>query len=159
MQKIIAITLLSFLFVCLEFFLFNHVHPLFTPNLLLLLVIFVNLWLGIRFSLLTAVMAGLLKEGFSTDFFGFHIFVFVVCAYAATVLRPYLYQRGSTFSRYLLVGFVLVFNFILQLLFHLDLSHLNVTFFTMGLPEIFLTLILMEFVFKSLRLCASRFFV
>ena len=140
MQKIIAITFLSLLFLCLEFFLFNYVHPWFMPNLLLLLIIFVNLWLGIRFSLLTAVIAGLLKEGFSTDFFGFHIFVFVICAYAATFLRPYLYQRGSAFSRYLLVGSILVLNFILQLLFHLDLSQINGTYFTLGLPEVFLTL-------------------
>ena len=81
MKKIITIIFLSFFFLWLEFFLFNYVHPWVTPNFLLLLIIFVNLWLGIRFSLFAAVVAGLLKESFSTDFFGFHIFI---CA----LIRP-----------------------------------------------------------------------
>lgn len=144
---------------CLEFFLFNYVHPWLTPNFLLLLVIFVNLWLGIRYSIFTAVVAGIIKESFSTDFFGSHIFIFVVCAYATTIFARYLYQRGSLFSRHLLVGSVLILSFILQWIFHLGIPQIGSSFLIIGLPEILLTLILMEFIFKNLRICASRFFV
>lgn len=159
MRKIFTILLLSYVLFVIELFLEAYVYPAAIPNLLLLLIIFVNLWLGIRYSIFTAVVAGLLKDSFSADFFGLHILVFIMCAYATTLFARYLYQRGSTFSRLLLVACIVLLNFFLEFILHWGTPGISSAFSRILVPQFVLTLLLMEFVFQNLRLCASRFFV
>ena len=159
MRKIIAILFLSTCLFSIEFFIYNYVSPWLMPNLLLLFIVFVNLWLGIRYSIFAAIFAGLLKDSFSTDFLGFHMFTFVVCAYTATMIYQYYYQKGSIFYRWVLVGSIVCINFILQFFLHLSTSGIGASFIQVLIPELLLTLLVTEFVFASLRICASKLFV
>ncbi|MBU1997618.1 MAG: rod shape-determining protein MreD, partial [Candidatus Omnitrophica bacterium] len=101
MKKALIIIVLTFLCFLLEFLIFNIVGRWFMPNLLLLLVIFFNLYLGIRYSIFTAVCAGLLKDSFCASVFGINLVSYVVCAYMVTFLKRYIYHAGSKSSRLL----------------------------------------------------------
>ncbi|MDO8581134.1 MAG: rod shape-determining protein MreD [Candidatus Omnitrophota bacterium] len=160
MRKIAWITLLVFIGFWLEFFLFNFLGPWFTPQLLILMVIFFNLTLGIRYSLYTAFGAGLLKDSFSTGFFGLNIFAYIVCAYMTTIISKYVYLNPSRSSRLLIVALVALLHVFIQtclyfMFFPVDLIQVikSILF-----PEVVMTLIVSIYFFKKLKQCASRLF-
>jgi len=84
------------------------------PNISLLLVIFITLYLGIRYSIFTAVLVGILKDSFSVGVFGMNIFSLVSCAYMTVILKQYVYYKGSLLSRLLLVFFICIINIMIH---------------------------------------------
>lgn len=132
-----------------------------TPDLLLLVVIFFNLSRGTRYSLLAAVMAGLLKDSFLPRGFGIYLFAFICDAYLTSSLKVYIYQSGSSMSRVLLAALmVLIHN---HILFFLTLMSVSVHYFEMAhyilLPAIVVTTLVTNFTFEKFKQCVLRYFV
>ena len=161
MRKIILVPACVLIFFLAEFFLFNMAGRWFMPNLLLLAIIYFNLAFGIRYSIFAAVLAGILKDSFSTGVFGLNIFSFVLCAYMTTVLKRYLHYVASRRSRLLLVFFITVINilahFCLRAMFvKVDTAQI---FKFVFIPEVLTTLIATSFIFTELKKCVSKLFV
>ena len=145
----------------LEFFLFNMLGRWLTPNLELLLIIFFNLYFGIRYGLVTAVLAGVLKDSFSPAAFGIYTSSFMVCAYMTTLLKQYIYHMGSRLSRSILILSIVIINVIV----HSILYSARVGAIDGGevvryvfLPQAVVTLLAAPFLFTQLKRCASRLF-
>ncbi len=123
------------------------------PELLLLLVIFWGLYSGIRYSIVAAVISGLLKDMFSILPFGTYLFVFVAAAYLTTFVRRNLYRPGSRFSRAVVAFFVLIGFFLIEVALYLMHHDVRLTelFFNIFLPQLVTTMLVVTFVFQRLR--------
>ena len=161
MKRILTLILLTIFFFLMEFCLFNLFGKNFAAELLLLLVVFVNLSLGIRYALFVAIFAGILKDSFSTTFFFFYTFSFIAIAYVSTILRRYIY--GSAIIKNLLLIFMLlIFQFIIHFIlsFSSGINCLSLNIFSNILfPKVVSTLILTPLIFNKLKKCASKSFV
>lgn len=153
MKRFFFILILTYLFFLTEFLLFNTFGRWGTPNLTLLLIIFLNLYLGIRYGLLAAFCAGVLRDSLSSGVFGVHIFLFMSCAFLATVLRRNFYRPGSRLSRLIVTsGVVTVFILIQSLLRSMDQEMVFAEiFWYVFLPQFILTLACATFVFTRLK--------
>ena len=158
MRKGLIICGFVVVFFLLEFFIYNILGRDFTPNLLLLLVMFFNLYLGIRYSLFTAVAAGFLKDSFSPHVFGINLFAFVLCAYMTTVLKNTVYHMGSSFSRLILISLVcfiyMIVNFILYTMF-MPVDFRDALLYVL-LPQVLITLLVANPVFGLLKKCVLK---
>ena len=161
MRRLIAITLLTFLFFLAEFIIFNLIGSWARPQLLILLIIFFNLYFGIRYGLYAAILAGAITDSFSTGVFGLNIVAFIICAYMTTLLRKYIYYRGSQMSRLILVFSICLIDFIVRVVLNAMGGAVDVfgAIFVVLLPALVTTLLCTSTVFQQLRLCASRLFV
>src|SRR5277367_2694045 len=108
MKRVAVIVLVSYLAFALEFVLYNFWGQWGKPELLVLVVIFFNLYLGIRFSIIAAVFCGIFKDAAGVAPFGTYVLVYVAGAYFTTLVRRYLYQPGSRFSRAVVAFLVVV---------------------------------------------------
>lgn len=158
MRRIFLILAFTYLFFLLEFFLFNTFGRWGHPDLLLILIIFFNLYLGIRYGLLCAFFAGVLKDAFSTQVFGIYIFLFMCSAFLATILRRNFYRPGSRLSRLVVTGgvviaFVLTQAVIYSMNYDLDWNGMLRYVF---LPEITATMIAATFVFTKMKTIADK---
>ena len=128
----------------------------FSPNLLLLLVIFINLFRGIRYSIFTAVLAGIFKDSYSLGPFGLSIFSLVVCAYLTTVIKMYIYQPGSMPSRVLLVFVMTVIyvGIMAALAIMSTAVNLGDIFLYVFIPEVVATTMMTGSAFRRFRQCA-----
>lgn len=160
MRKALLIAFFVFLFALIEFCIYNLLGRLFMPNLLLLLVIYCNLAFGIRYSIWAAVLAGLFKDSFGTGVFGQNMFVFIMCAYAATLLKRYLHYVASKQSRLLLVFFVIVVHVALHFCLNSMSRSINILHVIkfVFIPEVITTLIITSFVFTQLKKCVLKLF-
>ncbi len=143
-----------------EYFLSDLFSPWFQPNLLLILVIFFNLYRGIRHSLLVAFMAGVVKDSFGAQFFGLNILTFMICAYLTTLLKMYLYESSSSRLRVLLIFMVSILCVFIQ--FWIRLMFVPINFWEVCryvlLPEVFATTLISLFVFRLFKQCALKLF-
>ena len=132
----------------------------FTPNLLIILIVFFNLYRGIRYSLLTALVAGLLKDSFGVAAFGLNTTTFIASAYLASLLKLYTYQAGVSGSRVLLVFCICSVNITLQYLVNMMFSTIEFSraFTHIFVPEIMVTTALTPYVFRKFKQCALRLF-
>src|SRR3989338_6900085 len=73
---LVGIALVLFL---AEFIFVNFFTTAFKPNLLILLIIFVDLHWGSRWGIFAAALSGILKDSFAGGFFGMHTFAFILC--------------------------------------------------------------------------------
>jgi len=160
MKRVAVIFLVSYLAYALEFLLFNFWGPWGKPELLILVVIFFNLYLGVRFSIIAAVFCGLFKDASGVAPFGTYILVYIAASYLTTIIRRYLYQPGSRFSRIMVSFLVVVGCFIVQLILS-NMNHevnLREQFLYLLIPQLLTTLVAVTFVFEQLRKI-SVFFV
>ncbi|MBF0387098.1 MAG: rod shape-determining protein MreD [Candidatus Omnitrophica bacterium] len=148
------IPIICYLALLLEFTLFNLFGRWGDPHLLLLVVIFFNLYSGIRFSLWAALWAGMFKDCFSTMPFGTNIFAYVVCAYVSLAVRKYCYERGSDISRLWMVLCVVTTHTVVMGLTHKmtfeEVQWLDV-WGSIWLPELVITAAVAILVFDRLR--------
>ena len=161
MRRIVIITCFVLLFFIIEFFLFNLAGWWLKPHLLILLIIFFNLYLGVRYGLYTAVLSGLIIDSFSSSIFGLNLVSFIIDAYMTTFLRKYIYYRGSRLSRLILVFIILIIDFCCRLILHAMLGNFDPSgaFKFAFLPGLIVTLLLTTTIFQQLRQCASKLFV
>ena len=161
MRKITTVILFILFCFVIQMMLFDLLGGWLTPNLLLLLSIFFNLSFGIRYGLLSAVVAGVLMDSFSLSPFGTHIFLFAFCAFMTVILKNYLYHMGSGISRSILVLLVCLVYVSSSLLFLLmsrpvDIAQiLKVTF----IPDVLLTVLLSNSLFIYFKKCVLKSFV
>ena len=161
MRKLFLLTILSFLFFAIEFLWVNLLGGWLKPDLLLLLIIFFNLSLGIRYGLAAAFLTGVLKDSFGASVFGIHILSFVVCAFMMIAARRYLFHASVYSLRIFLAFSMSLLNalvvFLLNSIF-LPLDFKEAFYFVM-FPEVLATTLAAGFIFRHLRTCALRFSV
>ncbi len=153
MKRVLIIGLASYLAFALEFLFYNFWGPWGKPEFLILVVIFFNLYLGIRFSIIAAVFCGIFKDASGVAPFGTYVLVYVAAAYLTTVVRKYLYQPGSKFSRLVVVFFVLIGCFVVQaILTNMDRDvYLYELLVYLLFPQLLITLIAATYVFARLK--------
>ncbi len=161
MRKVAFITFCVAVAFIIEFLLFHLMGRWATPDLELLLVMFFNMYFGIRYGLLTAVLAGVLRDSFSTGILGINVCSFIVAAFMTTILKQYIYHMGSRLSRYILILVIIAVNAIV----HYHLYRILVgplypgqVFRFVFLPQAVLTLLAAPFVFEQFKRCVSRLF-
>ncbi len=158
MKRLSIVIISTYLFFLAEFFLFNVFGRWGKPDLLLVLIVFFNLYLGIRYGLVSAFVAGLLRDAFSPEIFGTYIFLFMLCACLATILRRNFYQPGSRLSRLVVtLGVVVAFIATESLLKSMsgDVDGINV-FRYIVVPECLTTMVSATFIFNKLKDAAQR---
>jgi rod shape-determining protein MreD len=130
----------------------------FTPNLLLLLIVYLNLTRGIRYSILAAFLAGILKDSYSAGPMGVSIFSLVACAYLTTFIKAYVYQSGSPPARVLLVFVMSLINIAILYLLQLMTAEVDFgeVFRYVLLPEVTATCLATGYAFKRFRECALK---
>jgi len=143
-----------------EYFLAQSVPVWLRPNFLLLLMVFFNLYRGIRHSLLVGFLAGLVKDCFAPGLFGLNIFSFMVCAYLVTFLKMYIYETGSGPSRMLLVLLITFLYVLVEMFSRMMFIPVDVwgVVSRVMLPQIFATTIVSVYVLKIFRQCALKLF-
>ena len=158
MKRLFIIFSLTYLFFLAEFLLFNVFGRWGKPDLLLILIIFFNLYLGIRYGLVAAFFAGVLKDALSAQVFGIYIFLFMCAAFLATVLRRNFYRPGSRLSRLVVTGgvvavFVLAQAVLYAMTYDLDWKGvIQYVFF----PEVVVTMASATVIFTNLKEFADR---
>ena len=159
MIKIFVITVLTFVFFLVEFLLFNLLGNWFQPDLLVLLIIFSDLFWGIRYGLFSAVLGGVLKDSFSSHLFGTHIFSFMVCAFATIIFRRYLFQASPYALRILLAFTISLLNsFLLYILNSMfSLLDFSEVFYFVIVPNVLVTTLVSGFTFRHLKRCVLKF--
>ena len=167
MLQILIVSLFVFVTFLIEGILTELFGPKFTPNLLIILVVFFNFFRGIRYSLLTAFLAGLLKDSFGVKVFGLNIFSFIMCAYLSTFIKVYVYHVGSNASRVLVVFLVnLIYigiMYVLHVMFTPPLAGLpsidfSEMFVYVLIPEVLTTTVVTIYVFEKYKQCALKLF-
>ena len=158
-KRVAVIAVLAYIFFIIEVVLNDILGPWAKPELSLLLVIFWGLYSGIRYSIVAAIISGVLKDTFSLLPFGTYLFVLVAAAYLTTWIRQTLYQPGSSFSRAVVAFFVLISTFLIQVMLYLMRHELRwgELFSNILLPELVTTMLVAAFVFYRLRDIAILF--
>jgi len=130
------------------------------PDLLLMLIVFFNLFRGIRCSLFAAVCAGLLRDSFSAQAFGLNTFSLCACAFLTTYIKLYVYHVGSAPTRVLLVVVMTVVHvmvrFIVNIVF-VPLSFSEVFRYVL-IPQVVIASITANYFFARFKKCALKFF-
>jgi rod shape-determining protein MreD len=153
MKRLAFIGLISYLAFALEFILYNFWGQWGKPELLILVVIFFNLYLGVRFGLIAAVFCGIFKDASGVAPFGTYVLVYIAGSYVAVFVRRYLYQPGSRFSRALVAFFVVIGCFIVQaVLTNMGHEvHLGELLVYLLFPQLITTMIAATYVFELLK--------
>ncbi len=152
-KRVLAIAVLMYIAFLAEFVLYNAFGSWGKAELIVIAVVFCNLYWGIRYSLWAAFVAGVLKDAFSTEPFGIYLFVYIVAAFLTTWIRQNLYQPGSRFSRAVVTFFVLLGIFILEMFIHMRSYEVRLpeAVAYILVPQMALSMLLVTFVFHSLR--------
>lgn len=153
MKRVAVIGLVSYLAFALEFLLYNFWGQWGKPELLILVVIFFNLYLGIRFSIVAALFCGLFKDCSGVAPFGTFILVYIAGAYLSLFVRRYLYEPGSKFSRMVVAFFVVVGCFMVQSILSImnHEGHFSEQLFYILMPQLLTTMLAATYVFAQLR--------
>ena len=161
MQKILIVVLLAVGCFIVEFLIFNLFGRIFLPNLSLILIMFINLSLGIRYGLFAAIISGVIKDSLDIGFFGSHTLSFVVCTFLAVYLQKHIYHRGSGLSRLILLGVMVLTDFLIQFFLNLMSGEVPVAQAVrfIFVPEMLATLLLADFCFAQFKKCVLKFFV
>ena len=161
MQRILIVLLLVIITFIAECLIFNFFGRIFLPNLSLILIMFINLSLGIRYSLLAAILSGAIKDSLGIGFFGTHMLSFVACAFVAVWLKKYIYLRGSNLSRLVLLASMVLTDFTVQFFLNLmsgEVPIVEAMRFVL-IPELCATLLLANLCLTQLKKCVLKFFV
>ncbi len=158
MKRYFIITIFVYIAFLLEFVSFNAFGSWGKPEFLVLVIIFCNLYWGIRHSLWAAFIAGMLKGAFDIEPSCTYVLVFISAAYLTTFIRRNLYQPGSRFSRVVVTFFVLIAIFVMELLLHLRFMQvrLDEAMMYILIPPLVLTMAIATFVFAQLKALTQR---
>ena len=150
------------LFLC-EFILFYFFGRLFKPNLLIILIVYLTLAWGVRYSLVAAIAAGALKDSFILGAFGTNLFSYTVCACTVALMNRYVYRPDAAGAKVAVVAIAallhLTMTYFLSLLSGaLGLNNFGQAFRSVMVPEIIATSAVALFVWRRLRICVLRLF-
>jgi len=153
MKRIAVIALVSYLAYALEFLFYNFWGEWGKPEFLILVVIFFNLYLGIRFGIIAALFCGIFKDASGIAPFGTYVLVYIAGCYVTILVRRYLYEPGSRFSRAVVTFFVIIGCFIVQtILTNMNCEiRLNDLLPSTLAPQLFATMIAATYVYAQLK--------
>jgi len=169
MKRIVVIALVCYLAFALEFLLYNFWGRWGKPELLILVVIFFNLYLGIRFGIIAAIFCGIFKDASGVAPFGTYVLVYIAGSYVTIFVRRYLYQPGSRVSRVVVTFFVVFGCFCVQSILALMPDthsyssnmnhevHLREQLLYLLAPQMLTTLIAATYVFAQLKNISTFF--
>ncbi|MBI4309418.1 MAG: rod shape-determining protein MreD [Candidatus Omnitrophica bacterium] len=152
-KRALALAILAYLAFLAEFILYNIFGAWGKPELMLLLIIFCNLYWGIRYSLWAAFTAGVLKDAFGGGPFCTYVFIYIAAAYLATLVRNNFYRPGSRLSRAVVALVVMAGVFILEVMARMRSFEVRIgeaAVFIL-LPQAIVTMLAATFVFYRLR--------
>ena len=154
-RKILIIAVICGVLFILEALLGSLLGRWFKPNLILIVVVFFNLFWGTRYGLTAAIVGGLIKDSFSANFFALNIFSLLSCAYLTTLIKLYVYHVGSKAGRILMVFIIVIMNVAIQCIMKVILSYVNPlqVISYIFLPEIFTTTIVAGYTIDKLKRC------
>ncbi len=156
MKNYVLITMAAVGLFAVEFIFGEIFGRWFTPNLLILLMIFVDLHLGIRHGIFAALVAGVLQDSFYVGIFGIHTASFVACIYLTTLIRRHLfYDMEFGFLRILMAAAMVIFANIIQgilLSFFYSISAWQAFVFVI-IPQVIATVFAATATFKVLKRC------
>ncbi|MDP8265466.1 MAG: rod shape-determining protein MreD [Candidatus Aceula meridiana] len=160
LKKFFGIVVFIFFLFAIENILFYFFGFWFKPNLILLWIIFLNLFLGIRYGLVASFCAGLLQDSFSTGAFGAHILSFIVCSYLIVVIRKYFLQLETASFRLAISGVVAILNVLVLYVinsFFMKISFSETVVFIL-FPEVLSTVLMAWLLFDYYKKCALKLF-
>lgn len=160
-KKIFILILLSYALVVIEAFFSFFIPTRWMPDLCLLMVIFATLSLGFRYGFAAALIAGILKEGFSSQTFGVMLWPYLAAVYLTYYFRRRWSLQESWMSRLGIVSLCVLVQVFIQALFfavHQPVDWLS-TVTSVVVPQILVTLMISESFFNLCRPCASKLFV
>jgi len=130
------------------------------PDLLLMLIVFFNLFRGIRYSLFAAFCAGLLRDSFSAQAFGLNTFSLTACAFLTTYIKLYVYHVGSVPTRVFLVVVMTVVHVLMRFIVNMVFVPLNFAevFRHVLVPQVVLASFTANYFFARFKKCALKFF-
>ena len=159
MKKITWVAVTTIVFFLWESVLFDLFGHWFKPNFIVLLVIFFDAHFGIRYSLLTSFLGGLLKDSFTAGVFGINLISSILCAYATTLIKRYIYHTEFVFSRVLIVLLISLLNalsnFVLTNILSGKVDAYEAFIFVI-LPEVLITALISGYIFDQLRRCVLK---
>lgn len=123
------------------------------PQLLILMVVFVSLYLGIRYAIVTALLAGLCRDAIGINPFGLNLVVYMSVAYGIVMVRRFLYQPGSRFSRAVMAFFgvlIQILSTMILLSFDIMVDIVDM-FYAVFFPSIITTIVVATPVFTVLK--------
>lgn len=160
MRNILLIGIGAWICFIVEYFLSEWFSPWLRPNIILILLIFFNLYRGIRHSFLVAFLGGMIKDSFAATPFGLNILTFLICAYFTTLLKMYIYEATSSRLRIFLIFIISILCVLTR--FWIRLIFVPVDFWEVFrhilLPEVFATTVISLFAFRLFKQCALKLF-
>lgn len=158
MKRIFTVIGLVLLFFLVEYLFSIVFGPYLLPNFMLLLIIFVDMSMGIRYALLAAFVGGAIKDAYSIEFFGFHILTYMLCAYLTTLVARGLHQKGSWLSLILMIFCIHSVLLICQGALSFNLGLWPEFIKQIYAPEIISTLLVSGVIFNYLRKCVLKLY-
>lgn len=130
------------------------------PNLLLIFVVFFNIYFRQKNALLFTALCGIVKDVFSLTGLGTNIFSLIICGIVVNKIKITIYHsdRLSQVLIVLLVSLLNSFIFFELNLFSSNLSFFKSLFFIM-LPEGLYTAAMAPLIFYGLKRCGLKFSV
>ncbi len=158
MKRLLFLTILILIFFLTDALFFNFMNIWIRPHFLLLLVIFVTSYAGIRYGLFVAICAGILKDSMAIEFFGIHIFSYCLCAYATVLIKKYFYELDAGVSRLLTIFAMSLLNGTVACIFISNLKEWDFSeaFLLFIVPEVVATTVLGMFIYSQLRRCVLK---
>ena len=159
MKKIYSLAAITVVFFLAELVFMTVFGRWLRPNLLILLIIFIDLHLGVRYGIFVALLAGLLKDSFSAGPLGMHTVSLILCVYIITLIRRFIfYDVEFGFLRILMAFVMSLLNVIIYyclyaMLFTVDFAQMVV--FVL-LPEVLATTAMAALVFRELKRCVLK---
>ncbi len=160
MKKILIVWAAMWLFFLLECLLFHLAGSWMKPNFLLLGVIYFSLFNGVRYGLLAALIAGVLRDSFGVYLFGSHLLVFVICAFLCVFLRRLLFQvRGHLLLAALTLMMSVIYFVLMYIIFSIQYPiELWDALLSVIFPEVFTTILVSAITYQHLRQCVLKFY-
>ncbi len=152
-KRLLFIALIVYCAFLIEFVLYNIFGVWGKPEVMMLVIIFCNLYWGIRYSIWAAVFAGLMRDAFGIQPFGTYVLIYIAAAYLTTYIRKNIYQPGSRFSRAMAAFFIVVGCFILEVFLRLRQHEVRLSeaVLCILMPQLITTMVAATVVFQSLR--------
>lgn len=153
MKRALFVIGMAYLAFVLEVVLFRHLGVWGKPEFLVLVIVFFTLYLGIRYGMLAAFVAGILREGVGLSPLGMYIFIYIVTACLISLLRRFFFQPGSRFARIVMAFFGTCIAFMIQaaLEYMSHDYHLDEVFFDVFVPQLIVTTVAATIVFTTLK--------
>lgn len=129
------------------------------PNLLILFIVFVNLYFGVRQGLFAAVVAGLLKDSFAVGIFGAHIFAFMLSSYLVILIKKYVFHIEALLLKLALAFTLSLLNVLILYFIQVLFTEINFrdVLWVIAVPEVVLTTAVGPYCLKSFKQCALKY--